>query len=196
MIMKNWPWYGYVLLAVIIFGLAFFLYFKPQQAELQRIKTERLKVEGEVAQLQEKKKELDKIESQLVTLNQTLKELEVIIPKQKEIDVILRRIQQLAYDSRLDIIRFAPRGEINMEFYSEWPIPIEIRGNYHNLAIFFDRLSKFARLFNIENFTIKAIANQTEDVTISSNFTAKTYIFLDESAASEVPAPKPKRRAT
>ncbi|MDH7511960.1 MAG: type 4a pilus biogenesis protein PilO [Clostridiales bacterium] len=194
--MKNWPWYGYVLLAVVIFGLAFFLYFKPQQAELQRIKAERLKVEREAAQLQEKKRELDKIESQLVTLNQTLKELEVIIPKQKEIDVILRRIQQLAYDSRLDIIRFAPRGEINMEFYSEWPIPIEIRGNYHNLATFFDRLSKFARLFNIENFTIKAIANQTEDVTISSNFTAKTYIFLDESAVSQGPAPKPKRRAT
>ncbi len=194
--MKNWPWYGYVLLAVVIFGLAFFLYFKPQQAELQRIKAERLKVEREVAQLQEKKKELDKIEAQLVTLNQTLKELEVIIPKQKEIDVILRRIQQLAYDSRLDIIRFAPRGEINMEFYSEWPIPIEIRGNYHNLATFFDRLSKFARLFNIENFTIKAIANQTDDVTISSNFTAKTYIFQDESALPQVPAPKPKRRAT
>jgi type IV pilus assembly protein PilO len=196
MIMKNWPWYGYVLLAVIIFGLAFVLYFKPQQAELQRIKAERLKVEGEVTQLQEKKKELDKIESELQTLNQTLKELEVIIPKQKEIDVILRRIQQLAYDSRLDIIRFAPRGEINMEFYSEWPIPIEIRGSYHNLAMFFDRLSKFARLFNIENFTIKAVPNQTEDVTISSNFTAKTYIFLEESAVSQKPAPKPKRRAT
>jgi Tfp pilus assembly protein PilO len=196
MIMKNSPWYGYVILAVIIFGLAFFLYFKPQQAELQRIKVERLKVEGEVAQLQEKKKELDKIESELVTLNQTLKELEIIIPRQKEIDVILRRIQQLAYDSRLDIVRFAPQGEINMEFYSEWPIPIEIRGNYHNLATFFDRLSKFARLFNIEDFTIKAATSQTEDVTISSNFTAKTYIFLEESAASQEPAPKSNRRAT
>jgi Tfp pilus assembly protein PilO len=83
-----------------------------------------------------------------------------------------------------------------MEFYSEWPIPIEIRGNYHNLATFFDRLSKFARLFNIEDFTIKAATSQTEDVTISSNFTAKTYIFLEESAASQEPAPKSNRRAT
>ncbi len=193
--MKNWPWYAYVILAVVLLGLAYLLYFKPQNAEIQRIKNDRLKVEEEVARLQEKKKELDKIEMELVTLNQTLKELEVFIPKQKEIDVILRGIQQLAYDTRLDIIRFAPRGEVSMEFYSEWPIPIEIRGNYHNLAIFFDRLSKFARIFNIENFTIKPLSNQTDDMTISSTFTAKTYIFKEEAAAAPEPATKPKRRA-
>ncbi len=193
--MKNWPWYAYIILAVVVFGLAYLLYFKPQLGELQRIKAERLKVEEEVLRLQEKKKELDKIETELINLDKTLQELEVFIPKQKEIDVILRGIQQLAYDTRLDIIRFAPRGEISMEFYSEWPIPIEIRGNYHNLAIFFDRLSKFARIFNIENFTIKPLANQTEDLTISSSFTAKTYIFKEEAAIKE-PVAKPKRRAT
>jgi Tfp pilus assembly protein PilO len=191
--MKNWPWYGYIVLVIIILGLAFFLYFKPQNAELKRIKAERLKVEDEVVKLQEKKKQLDKIEAELATLTETLKELEAIIPLKKEIDVILRRIQQMAFDSRLDIIRFAPKGEINREFYSEWPIPIEIRGNYHNLASFFDRLSKFARLFNIENFSVKALANQTEDTTISSNFTAKTYMFLEESSESTA-TPKEKRQ--
>jgi Tfp pilus assembly protein PilO len=191
--MKNWPWYGYIVLVIIIFGLAFFLYLKPQNAELKRIKAERLKVEDEVVKLQEKKKQLDKIEAELATLTETLKELEAIIPLKKEIDVILRRIQQMAFDSRLDIIRFAPKGEINREFYSEWPIPIEIRGNYHNLASFFDRLSKFARLFNIENFSVKALANQTEDTTISSNFTAKTYMFLEESGESTA-TPKEKRQ--
>lgn len=184
--MKNWPWYGYLILAIIIFGLAFFLYFKPQNAEHQRIKADRLKVEEEVVKLQEQKKQLDKIEAELAKDMNTLKELEVIIPQKKEIDVILRRIQQMAFDSRLDIIRFTPKGEINREFYSEWPIPIEIRGNYHNLASFFDRLSKFARLFNVENFSMKALNNQTEEVTISSNFTAKTYMFLEESPATQV----------
>lgn len=192
--MKNWSWYGYIVLAIIIFGLAFFFYFKPQNAEFKRIRADRLKVEDEVVRLQEKKKQLDKIEAELATLTETLKELEVIIPLKKEIDVILRRIQQMAFDSRLDIIRFAPRGEINREFYSEWPIPIEIRGNYHNLASFFDRLSKFARLFNIENFSMKAVTNQTEDMTISSNFTAKTYMFLEESAGLQA-SPKEKRQA-
>jgi Tfp pilus assembly protein PilO len=191
--MKNWPWYGYAILAVVIFGLAYLLYFKPQTAEINRIKTERVKVEDEVVKLQEKKKQLDKIEAELATLTQTLKELEVIIPLKKEIDVILRRIQQMAFDSRLDIVRFTPKGEINREFYAEWPIPMDIRGNFHNLASFFDRLSRFARLFNIENFSIKALGNQTDDLTISSNFTAKTYIFLEEGATPPA-KPQDKRR--
>jgi type IV pilus assembly protein PilO len=193
--MKNMPWYGYIVLAVIIFGLAFFLYFKPQQAELGRIKVERQKVEKDVQSLLEKKQQLDIIEAELATLTQTLKELEVIIPLRKEVDVILRRVQQMAFDSRLDLVRFTPRGEINREFYSEWPIPMEIRGSYHNLASFFDRLSKFARIFNIENFTIKALNNQTDDLTISSNFTAKTYIFLEEAETAPAAKPQPKRRA-
>jgi len=192
--MKNWPWHGYIILAVMVFALSFFFYFKPQNAELEKIKSERQKVEEEVAQLLEKKKQLDLIEAELADLNTTLKELEQIIPLRKETDVILRRIQQMAFDSRLDIIKFTPRALINQEFYSEWPIPIEIRGSYHNLASFFDRLSKFARLFNIDNFSLKTLANQTEDMTISSTFTAKTYIFLEESA--DAPAsPQEKRRA-
>jgi type IV pilus assembly protein PilO len=180
--MKNWPWYGYVLLAVIIFGLAYFLYFKPQQAEYARIKAERVQVENEVLQLQEKKKQLDKIEAEIAALTGQLQELQKIIPQKEEIDVILRMIQQMALDSRLDIIRFTPRGEINRDFYAERPIPIEVTGNYHNLASFFDRLSKFERLFNIENFAIRALPNQTDDLTIAANFTAKTYIFLEEKA--------------
>ncbi len=192
--MKNMPWYGYIILAVIILGAAYLLYFKPQQAEFNRIKVERQNVEKEVEALLLKKQQLDVIEAELATLTQTLKELEVIIPLRKEVDVILRRVQQMAFDSRLDLIRFTPRGEINREFYSEWPIPMEIRGNYHNLASFFDRLSKFARIFNIENFTIRALRDQTEETTVSSTFTAKTYIFLEESEAAAAAKPQPKRR--
>jgi type IV pilus assembly protein PilO len=192
--MKNWPWYGYVLLAVIICGLAFFLYFKPQNTELQRIRAERVKVEDEVRQLQEKKQQLDRIEAELASLNATLRELEKIIPLKKEIDVILRRVQQMAFDSRLDIIKVTPKGEINREFYSEWPWGFEIRGNYHNLASFFDRLSRFARLFIVENFGIKALQAQTDDLTVSATFTSTTFIFLEEGA--EPPSsPQTKRRA-
>jgi Tfp pilus assembly protein PilO len=74
---------------------------------------------------------------------------------------------------------------------------MEIRGNYHNLASFFDRLSKFARIFNVENFTIKALRDQTDELTISSTFTAKTYVFMDEEAEPAPAAkPQPKRRTT
>ena len=34
--MKNWPWYGSLVLVLIIFALVFFFYFKPKDQETQR----------------------------------------------------------------------------------------------------------------------------------------------------------------
>ncbi len=178
--MKNWPWYGYLILAVVIFALAFFFYFKPRNEEIQDLRLQREKLENEVQVLKEKKKELDKIEAELVVLNATLKDLEQIIPQQREIAEILRRIQQLAYDSRLNVLKFQPRGEIKKDYYAEWPINIEISGTYHNLGIFFDKLSKFSRLFNVNNFTITALNNQTDTLTIGAKFVTTTYYFLEQ----------------
>jgi len=192
--MKNWPWYGYVIFAVLIFALAFLFYFKPQNTKLAALKAERVKVEQEVQNLKQKKRELDKIEADIAAMTAKLKTLEVNIPQRKETADILRQIQTLAYDSRLDVLRFAPGAEINKEFYAEWPIPIQVSGNYHNLGLFFDRLSKFARVFTIENFTIKSMARQTELNTVSANWTAKTYFFAEAPVAA--PAKKqvrPKR---
>ncbi len=190
--MKNWPWYGYLVFAALIFALAFLFYFKPQNAKLKTLTAERVKVEGEVQNLKQKKRELDKIEADIVAMTAKLKTLEVNIPQRKEIADILRQIQALAYDSRLDVLRFAPGTEINKEFYAEWPIPIQVSGNYHNLGTFFDKLSKFARVFTIENFTIKTLNRQTDLNTINANWTAKTYFFA-EPGAIPVPAKKQAR---
>ena len=189
--MKNWPWYGYLILCLIIFALVFFFYFKPRNQELNSLRAERQAVEQEVRSLQAKKLELDKIEAELISMRAMLKELEVIIPQKKESSEILRMIQQLAFDARLDVLRFAPKGEIKKDFYAEWPIPIEVTGNYHNLASFFDRLSLFSRIFNIENFAIKSVPTQTDTLTINSSFTAKTYFFLEEGAVPPGAQAKP-----
>ncbi|MCJ7588606.1 MAG: type 4a pilus biogenesis protein PilO [Candidatus Aminicenantes bacterium] len=187
--MKNWPWYGNLILAAIIFGLFFLFYYKPKTAEFDKIHAERAKIDDEVKTLRAKKQQLDRIESELVDLNQRLKDLQQIIPDQKESGDILKKIQQLAYDSRLNIVKFTPKPEVVKEFHSEWLIPIETTGTYHNLGTFFDRLSRFSRLFTVENFTIRALNTQTEAATISATWTAKTYFFHEE-----LPAPAPAKK--
>ena len=190
--MKNWPWYGYLVFAALIFALAFFFYFKPQDTKLKALTADRVKVEAEVQNLKQKKRELDKIEADIAAMTAKLKTLEVNIPQRKETADILRQIQALAYDSRLDVLRFAPGTEVSKEFYAEWPIPIQVSGNYHNLGVFFDKLSKFARVFTIENFSIKSLNRQTDLNTISANWTAKTYFFAEPAV---VPAPAKKQPA-
>ena len=178
--MKDWPWYGYLLLALIILGLFYFLYYKGKNEELQNVREERIRTEAEIVELRAKKRQMDQIEKEIEEMKVTLSQLETIIPLREEISDILRKIQQLAWDSRLSIEKFIPKAEVDQEFYYEKPISIEITGNYHNLALFYDRLSNFSRLYNIEDFKIKSLRAQTEASTIIAQSTATTYIFKEE----------------
>jgi Tfp pilus assembly protein PilO len=192
--MKDWPWYGHLIVALLAFVVFYMVYFKPQGGKLKALKEDRVKVETDVIKLRAKKKELDKIQAEILVLGETLKELEVIIPQEKDISDILRKMHQLAIDSKLNIINFSPEVLVPKEFYYEWPIPIEITGSYHNLAIFFDRLSRFSRLFNIDGFSIRSLGQQTSASTISASFTAKTYIFGSVKPSVKKPAAKRGRR--
>ena len=187
--MRDWPWYGYFIVAVIIFGMFFLFYYRPKNNELGNIRSERITTEKEVENLKQKKKELQEIEKELITMNIKLNQLETIIPQKEEIDIILRRIQELAYDSRINITEFIPKPLIDKEYFSEKPINMKISGSYHNLATFFNQLANFARLFNIENFKITALRDQSDLSTITATSTAKTYIFR------EPPPPEEKQQS-
>jgi Tfp pilus assembly protein PilO len=183
--MRDWPWFTYVLIAIVILGLFYFVYYKPKDEEFRSIKDERIEVEAEVAHLKQKKEELDKIEAELEQMKVTLSKLEAIIPQKEEISNILKNMQQLAYDTRLNITKFIQNPEIIKEFYAEQPISVGVTGDYHNLAIFFDRLNTFERLFNIEDFSIKALRDQTDASTISAEWNVKTYIYREEEQTEE-----------
>ncbi len=177
--MREWPWYSILILALLVFAAVFLFYFKPRNSTISELRDQRMQVENEVMQLKSQKRQIDQIKKELEGMTATLKELEIVIPKKREIYNILKQIQELAYDSRLDIIKFINLGEVFQEFYWEWPISIEITGNYHNLAQFYDKLIDFPRLFNVENFLIRTLQNQTDSETITATATVKTYIFED-----------------
>lgn len=192
--MKNWPWYGHLVLAAAFFGLFFFFYYKPHQADLAGLQEERIALDRELQTLRAKKLELDTIEAELDFMRRTLKDLEAIIPEKREIAEILRRIQQLAYDSRLNVIRFEEKGELHKDYYSEWPCPIVVSGAYHNLGLFFESLNRLPRLFTVENFDLKTVQDQSDATTITASWTAKTYTFSEEAPPAPAPAKTTARR--
>ncbi len=193
--MKPRAWYQYLVVVGVLGLLAYLAYFKPKQDELKGLRIERVQIEEEVAKLQVQKRQLDKIQAELNQLGQSMSELEPFIPRKKETGEILRNVQQLAYDSQLDVVHFQSDRETTKDYYTELPIPVEIVGSYHNLGSFFDRMSKFPRIFNIEDFVIRALPGQTSETTISAIFTAKTYFFLDISQIKRPEKPKPVKEA-
>jgi len=79
--------------------------------------------------------------------------------------------------------KFTPQDFVPKEFYAEWPIDIALDGTYHNLALFFDRMSRFSRIINVEALRVSELRDVPQK-SISATFTAKTFIYTGDEAAT------------
>ena len=73
---------------------------------------------------------------------------------------------------------------------------MNIKGNYHNLALFFDQVARLSRIVNIENIQIgrpkKKKGVQSKDLT--TKCMAVTYKFIEDSGPKKKPSKKKKKK--
>lgn len=177
------PWYGQIgaFVAVSVAGLgAFYVYYAApaeqamasQQVELDRMRADinrGLTIARQLPQFQE----------QVADLESRLESLRAVLPEQKDVGDLLRRIQTLAMQSSLTIRAFQPQPIVTQAMHAEWPITLQLAGTYHNLGLFFDRISKFSRLINISEVVVRAVAEPDENLTITAECTATTFVLLE-----------------
>ena len=150
-----------VVAALVCFGFYWFSYsdLLKQQADKE-------------AQLADLQKQIRALEARLETLKR-------ILPPEKEMPDLMRRVQYLAAQSSLRVAKFNPTAPKQNDFYQEVPISLELEGTFHNFGAFLDRVSRMSRLVNMGDVKIKAQAQPTISSTISIGATATTYVFLD-----------------
>ena len=91
----------------------------------------------------------------MAELEARLESLKAVLPEQKDVADLLRRIQTLATAVEPRDPRFKPAPSVTKQLHAEWPIALQLDGTYHNLAMFFDRVSKFSRIINVSNIAIR-----------------------------------------
>lgn len=177
----------FAILGAILYGVFWMWFYSPMQTEIEQKTTTRRNLQAEVENAKTTAARLPEFRREVERKEATLQALSRILPSQKEVDDLLRKVQQLAAESSLDVLRFKPEATRPQEFYAEWPITLDLDGNYHNLAYFFDRLSRLSRIVNVTNLSVEAKREPTVSSTISATCTATTFVFI-ESAASSAPA--------
>ncbi len=135
---------------------------------------------------------LKKLEEEKALNEKILEDLKGILPENEEVSQILRKIQAIASNARLKTSTFTFGAKTNREIYLEWPIVISLEGNYHNLGIFFDQVSRMKKIFTIDGLHISPLASLSYDYTISASFTATTYIYRENVVAKRVVARSPR----
>ena len=188
------PWYGQVgaffVVAMALF-LVFRIYYVGPQLEAQAVQqTELAQKRAELAQAEQDAIELAAFQAEVDDLNNRLEALSAVLPEQQEVAGLLRRLQTFAVQSNLTLRAFRPQAAVTQEMHSEWPIRLQLDGTYHNLGMFFDRVSKFSRIINISDVLIRAKEPPELNLTITAECTATTFVLLNvpQTEAETAPA--------
>jgi type IV pilus assembly protein PilO len=185
--LKNLPRSTQVLLFTAVVGclaaLFYFYYLQDLVAKRKSLEAEIAKLEVVVAQATAVENQLNEFKKELVQLEARLSTLQSILPAQKETPTVLRSVQQMAASSNLNILKFVPQPVLNHDFYSDWPITLEVEGNYNGLGTFFDKVSKATRIINVSAISVRGLDNSTDfNRTLSASCTATTFVFREEQA--------------
>jgi type IV pilus assembly protein PilO len=187
------PWYAqvgaFVTLAVAGCGIFVYYYEMPVRADMASRETQLKSLREDITKGLNTAKQLPAFRSQVTELEGRLENLKAVLPEEKDAADLLRRMQTVATQSNLEIKSFKPAPTVTKQLHAEWPITLELDGTYHNLAIFFDRVSKFTRIVNINGLDVKGKDKPDANSTITATCVATTFVLLEKPAVVKPGAP-------
>ena len=181
------------ILALVAIGLAAVVLVGGYYFKITGMNDEIARQQGRIAELEDQirrgeaaKAQLPELQEKIARLEQQLDRLLAILPDRRNVHVLLRQFRALAERGDFDLLRVTPGREIEQEYFNEWPITLTLEGTYHNLAKFFDRMSRFTRIINVDGLRINASNRPTSSRTIGASFVAKTFVYKDDEAQAPV----------
>lgn len=175
----------------LLAGLFFFLVYQPRAAEIDRLETDIAKLDTDLRKARIRAKQLPKFEAEEARVDAQFKEALKLLPNEKEIPTLLKGITQLGSDSNLTFRLFKPKREIPEAFYYKLPVSMEVIGNYHDVAVFFDKVGRMKRIVNILDVSMRPDKERSTRLITSCD--AVTYRFRGE--VEEPEEPKDKKKA-
>jgi type IV pilus assembly protein PilO len=185
--LTNFPWQAqigaFAVVSILAVGGFWNFYVADVQAEIDARQARLVGLRADVAKGVATARRLPQFQADVGQLEARLENLRAVLPEEKDVADILHRLQGLATQSNLTIQRFTPQDPKQEAMYASLPFKLKAEGTYHDLAFFFDRISKFPRIINVGDISIKAKQAGTTPASIEAECTAVTFVLQDGPAA-------------
>jgi type IV pilus assembly protein PilO len=186
------PWYvglgvGIFLIAGVLYG-AEKIFVKDLKDSIAAADTQIAELDQKISKGRAAERKLPQFREEVKRLELELEKLRRILPSKRNTEEIIKKVKSLVDQGEFTLrkLTFPPLAASSSDPYSEWPISISLDGRYHDLAILFNKLGNFSRIMNVESISIRALGSQ-DTKTITSNFIAKTFVYI-EPKEEETPA--------
>jgi type IV pilus assembly protein PilO len=172
--------------AILLALLYVFLVYNPRSAQILQKRDRIQSLEGERAKLEEKLKNRDQTKLEVDKVEGEFNKAKAQLPEQKEIPELLKQVSNLGQDSGLSVTLFRQKPEVLQDLYAEVPVEMSVRGGYHQIALFFDKVRRLDRIVNISDTSMKNPQVANGQLQVDAVFSATTYRFLNEEERERV----------
>jgi type IV pilus assembly protein PilO len=170
----------YVGTLVLILGLSIWLLFWQKKQVIDGLNVELAKVQDELVQAKKNAEELTEWRTKMKKKEVQYKTVMKALPEKEEIPTLLSGISAAGKDAGLEFVLFEPKNEKRKEFYAEIPVDIDVTGNYHQVATFFDKVANLPRIVNIRNIKmVPTKGDQGGGKALKTTCQAVTYKFIE-----------------
>lgn len=169
-----------VIIALIAAGF-YYLIYKPNNSDIAGLETRLSSLQSDLQSLRAIYAKLPEFEARRDLLREQLSLMKKKLPQQREIPGLLESISKAGTESGLEFDLFKPRPEGRKEFYAEVPVDIVVKGPFHNIVIFLDKIAHLPRIVNITNFEFRGPVEEGGYVFITGSGMATTYRYLEKS---------------
>ena len=180
-------WIGAVLLVLLI-DWQYVYGPKATTLSLARGEVEALRTEYNAKRA--KTNARDEFQKELTQLAASVKEAETRLPDERQIPDLLSSVASSARAVGLDITLFRQKNETYSNFYANVPVEMTMRGTYHELAQFLDRVRQLDRIVNVGEIGIKNARVMDDTVLVDASCTATTFRFLSEAERKKIQSEK------
>jgi len=175
----------------VLVGPFVYFSFVPKISKINVLKKEHATLETRLTTAKAKANQLKYYQDKLKDAEMEFKMVMKKLPETKEIPGLLSSVSQSGRDAGLEFLLFQPESEQNKDFYAEIPVSIKVTGNYHNVALFFDKVARLSRIVNIDDINMASIQGNTDLITSCK---AITYRFVETKPEQASSSKKKKKR--
>jgi len=168
---------------ILLSTVNWYFFIDPMQTQITQRQGQLRALEDELIQKQSIANNLAQFKHEKEILERRLAQALTELPNEANIDELIRSLSEIGTKSGLTINSIDPQAEQRQSFYASIPIVMAVTGNYHEIAVFLDSLSKLARIVNVTNIKMAGARFTNEKLVVSSTYVATTFRFVPEATA-------------
>jgi type IV pilus assembly protein PilO len=181
-------WAGLLIVVVSVF--VYFAYL-PKFKQIGHLRTQLSKVEQELQVAKKNARQLANFRKKMQDAEKQFKIVMRALPENEEIPTLLTGISKSGKDAGLTFLLFKPKPEVEKDFYAEIPVSMNVSGDYHGVATFFESVAGLNRIVNIKDIKMSP---EKESGELKTSCTAVTYKFVEASEKETKRSKKSKKR--